>query len=302
MVAMTIALYLAVRYWMEALFISVNIKPTIFANDYNIAVLNDEALFTISIKNDFIINTNFIINIYANGNIINTRTLNVKPQNTDILVLSQKLMHIGEWVLEVRDNSGNFLNSYSFIVVANRDEALIQIHQLGIIQETRNQMITGEWVQIGTLFIALLGLVGGVPAIKRYFGPKPDLRVESIKAYFTQSKAKDNLNGKIVGRSDYIGLHFVIKNHGSIMATGAKCIWTLNRKDNSLQVMDSYRTYPKFDENIGMVGSGSIVQRDATDILVYSMVQHEIQIKLSCAERDFNIFKRPIHIEGIPSD
>jgi hypothetical protein len=161
------------------------------------------------------------------------------------------------------------------------------------------------WINLlGTTIPAWIGLVGGIPMIYRRIKERrekrPDLRVERIKGFFMRTVAVNKLDENTVSRVVYIGLSFAFKNYGNLMATNARCIWVLSRKDNGLQVIDS-KVASQFKEDLSMVGSGSTVERSAFEIMVDSKILYEMQIKLSCSEKDFDTVRMPLQIEGIPT-
>lgn len=85
---LTIVFRSRLRLAMIAPPISVTIKPMIFSTDYNVAILNDEALFNVSL-NKPLFDMKINITIYTNDKIINTQTLTIKTGNSTIIFMTR---------------------------------------------------------------------------------------------------------------------------------------------------------------------------------------------------------------------
>ena len=123
-----------------------------------------------------------------------------------------------------------------------------------------------------TTIIAVLGLLGGIPAIKKYYELKPNLKIKNITYH-------PNV------------LYIDIKNDSNHVATDVKCRWIIVESDTDIQIVHSGMA--GMTEQVGYIGPNLIVEFMAP---CYASTKHDLDIiiGLSCSEKDFKYDRYPL--------
>jgi hypothetical protein len=145
--------------------VNAEVKVKMYAPQQNIGVLNDEALFSVFIRNDLSLNKTIEVIIEADGSVVNNTTITVEANTSKNTTITQKLVSLGKWRINVIDENDKSIGSYSFLVVLNEGEANVRINQWNDIQFSKN-------LSIISLILASISLVIQFFSIKSTRRPK----------------------------------------------------------------------------------------------------------------------------------
>lgn len=143
-VAATLIAFAAVAGYVYGIFgaaasaTNAEISPVIFAPDKNIGVLNQVANFTILITNPSELSQSGLVEIVANGRILNSTRFSAIAGRMTTITLSRELNETGEWSVAV-EVGNNLIRSYTFDVKLNVDDATLSV-QTKDIQQTQESL------------------------------------------------------------------------------------------------------------------------------------------------------------------
>lgn len=143
LIAVTVAVAIAVAAWMGALNIGfmdsntkIEIDPQIYSANYNFGVLNEDAIFDISIEN--CVNKSRVFNVIVSVGEHETfnETIEIMGLATKNLKINQKLLFSGLWTIAIFEEN-KIVDGYSFVTLANNAEANLKITQMDNIKINR---------------------------------------------------------------------------------------------------------------------------------------------------------------------
>lgn len=132
------------------------IDPGIYAPNHNIGVLNEEAVFNIVIKNNLNHTTEVTVIVGEEDDVLVNKTVNMEPESSRDLSLTQKLISTGLWTIRVLDEHERVVESYSFVSVINDVEADMKINQRHDIQFNKNLAILATTISALSLFVSMV--------------------------------------------------------------------------------------------------------------------------------------------------
>jgi hypothetical protein len=165
LVAILIVAVSAVGYWMLGVGVpslEVNIDPRIYSANNNIGVLNEEATFRVSLKNNGDYTRETTINITAEDSTLVNTTVNVDPKSGKNQTITQKLIYPGTWIIRVLSEDQETLDSYSFITVTNSIDADMQINALSNVQDIKNSSTVSNIIALLSLGVSIAALTVSV--------------------------------------------------------------------------------------------------------------------------------------------
>jgi len=127
-----------------------------------------------------------------------------------------------------------------------------------------------EWIRFVIAICAIIGLFGGIPAIKKWVvektKSKPKFSVEYVKAIHTET-ALDHLK-------------ILIRNVGNELATGVTCQWVVYRSDTKEHHDDSHRRI----EDVGYLAPDTPIIYDCAVHCLDPSCDYRIKLRISCRE------------------
>lgn len=148
--------------------LEVDVNPRIYDPKNNIGVLNEEAVFDISIRNYANFSKTISVVVNDEDHVLVNKTFAVEPESTQNKNITQKLISTGLWTVKVVDLSskyGPLIESYSFVSVINKAEADVKINQHNEIQFNKTLSITAIVIAVLSL---IANVVLGIYARKQY--------------------------------------------------------------------------------------------------------------------------------------
>jgi hypothetical protein len=161
LIAVTVAVSVTVAAWMGSLtftFMSstkIEIEPQIYSVTHNFGVLNEDAIFDISIENRANKSRTFNIIVSANENEIFNETVEIMSGAKRNLSIYQKLLFSGLWKIAIFEGN-KFVDGYSFVTLTNTVEADLKINQNNNINLSNTLAIISMVVSISVLVLHLV--------------------------------------------------------------------------------------------------------------------------------------------------
>ena len=93
----------------------VTIHPKIYSPNHNIGVLNEVAVFNVTVENRANTDKRLRLIISGGGFTFKNETFVVKAANTTTYSIKFKLLYPGTWTVKVTDTRGNILEGYSSV-------------------------------------------------------------------------------------------------------------------------------------------------------------------------------------------
>jgi hypothetical protein len=108
----------------------INISPTIYSPQKNIAILNDQADFNVTVAN--YTNESIVakVSIIADDRNVYNCSFDVSNGTIFSKIIYQRLYYTGLWIVTATSNDTRLGSAYSFMTVTNVDEANSQINAL----------------------------------------------------------------------------------------------------------------------------------------------------------------------------
>lgn len=172
MVAISIVATIGVAYFFLGLTslvpsLEVNIDPRIYSVNSNIGVLNEEATFRVSLKNNGNYTREITTTIAAEDSVLVNTTVDVDPESAKNQTITQKLIYPGTWIIRVFSEDHETLDSYSFITVTNSIDADMQINALSNVQDIKNSSIFSNIIALSSLAVSIAALTVSVLHIRQ---------------------------------------------------------------------------------------------------------------------------------------
>lgn len=136
LIVVVIAVGIAVAAWMGALTFTFmardlesRVDVRIYSTENNIGVLNEDAIFNVTVKN--YVNKTRTINIVigADEDVAYNETVIIEPFSSKSVIISQRLVFLGPWKIELTEGE-KIIGGYSFVTELNKAEAEMRITQL----------------------------------------------------------------------------------------------------------------------------------------------------------------------------
>ena len=159
LIAVTVAVSIAVAAFMGALTITfstgIEINPQIYSVDYNFGVLNENAVFDISIENSLNESRKFNIVVSAEENEVYSEPIEIIGLEKRNIIINQKLLFSGLWTIKIFEEN-KIIDSYSFVTLINKAEADLKITQMDNINFNNNLSSISLIVSVSTLILGIL--------------------------------------------------------------------------------------------------------------------------------------------------
>jgi hypothetical protein len=140
----------------------INISPTIYSPQNNIAILNEAASFNVTVFN--YTNDSLVVKLSVIGddNLLHNESLNVSNQSIINMILREKISYSGLWLVTASSNNTRIGSTYSFQTVTNAEEANTQINSLS---NLTNQQNSTDWSNTLALLAIISNMIIGVIAL-----------------------------------------------------------------------------------------------------------------------------------------
>ena len=228
LIALVVSLSIATVAFMGFLVVK-NLESRIDAGIYsaenNIAVLNENGVFDIFLKNYANRTRAICIVIGAGEHVSYNETVTIEPLSFMNVNIIQRLDVLGTWTIELYEDK-EVVGGYSFATELNEAEAEMRITQLDNMRFQNTQLII-------TTLLAILGAIGGIPQIIHWIKPKPHLKITIARI-------------EKIPNEDKIKLHLEIENEAK---------WWRRNSDAAYVVAEWY----VMDKNHEQWGSASNV-------------------------------------------
>lgn len=129
----------------------VSMHAGIYAPNYNIGIINENTIIDVSITNNQNMSKIYTINLITYS-YLNNYTLFVNASSWNSTQLTEKLFQTGLWIIEVINPEGKRVESYSFNVYGNIDEAKYMMNRF-------NFSTTSQDNAQSSLSLSLLGVI-----------------------------------------------------------------------------------------------------------------------------------------------
>jgi hypothetical protein len=159
LIGITVLTSIAVAVWMggmtvdivESNIVTSKITPNIFSKSNNIAVLNETGIFNIQIQNNADSPKNVSIQVVSPEGKIDSKEIELEPKSVHYEIVNENLTISGLWNISVLSDS-QVLDSYSFLTLTNRADALMQI-------SAQNNLQGGNDIAAQSNMFAMLSLL-----------------------------------------------------------------------------------------------------------------------------------------------
>ena len=106
----------------------INISPTIYSPQNNIAILNELAIFNVTIYNYADDTLVVKLSVIGDDNLVYNESFNISNQSVRTMIVSEKISYSGLWLVTAASNDTRMGSTYSFQAVTNAEEANGQIN------------------------------------------------------------------------------------------------------------------------------------------------------------------------------
>ena len=159
LIAVTVTVAIAVAAWMSSLTIGVptkiEIHSQIYSADHNIGVLNENAIFDISIENAVKETREFNILVSAEENEVYNETVELIGLEKRNIIINQKLLFTGLWTIKIFEEN-KIVDGYSFVTMTNDVEAELEITEIDKINFNNNLLTISLIVLVFTLILGIV--------------------------------------------------------------------------------------------------------------------------------------------------
>ena len=133
LIIVTIIVAITVAVWLGSLTIEnptkINIHSQIYSTNHNVGVLNEHAIFDISIENNLNETRRFNIVVSAEENEVYSETVELFGLEKRKIVINQRLLFTGRWTIKIFEEN-KIMDQYSFVTLPNDVEAEFEITQI----------------------------------------------------------------------------------------------------------------------------------------------------------------------------
>ena len=159
LITVTIIVAITVAVWLGSLTIEnptkINIHSQIYSTNHNVGVLNEHAIFDISIENNLNETRRFNIVVSAEENEVYSETIELVRLEKRKIVINQRLLFTGPWTIKIFEEN-KIMDQYSFVTLPNDVEAELKITQID-----HNNFINHSLINI-LIFLFFFIIVGTV--------------------------------------------------------------------------------------------------------------------------------------------
>lgn len=146
--------------------LTVEVEARIYSANHNIGVLNEEAVFVISIRNDANSTRKINVVIEADEHVPYNKTIVIEPVSSTNFTITQKLLFLGSWYIQFFEDREVFdgkdreiAGGYSFITVVNEAEAEMKITQLDNMKLDRTLSISAIIISIAAATSSIVNVL-----------------------------------------------------------------------------------------------------------------------------------------------
>lgn len=140
----------------------INISPSIYSPQNNIAVLNELASFNVTVFNYTNETLDVKVSVIGDDNLLYNESFNVSHQSVNTKIVYEKLSYTGLWLVTASSNNTRMGSTYSFQTLTNAEEANAQISALS---NVTNQQNSTNWSNTLTLLAIVSNTIIGVAAL-----------------------------------------------------------------------------------------------------------------------------------------
>jgi len=190
LIIVTIIVAITVAVWLGSLTFEdptkMNIHPQIYSAKHDIGVLNEYAIFDISIENNLKENRKFIIVLSAEENDVYIETVELIGLEKRNIVINQRLLLTGLWTIRILEEN-KIMEQYSFVTLPNDVEAELEITQIDQTNFNNNLLANILIVLVSLIIIGLVlfwffkvrhkSLKNEIKKAIHYFSPSIRIRV-----------------------------------------------------------------------------------------------------------------------------
>ncbi len=158
LIAVTIIVAITVAVWLGSLTIEdptkINIHSQIYSTNHDVGVLNEYAIFDISIGNNLNENRRFNIVVGADENEVYSETVELVGLEKRNIVINQRLLFTGLWTIKIFEEN-KIMDQYTFVTLTNDVEAELEITRIDQTNFINNLLIN---ILIVLVFFIIVGI------------------------------------------------------------------------------------------------------------------------------------------------
>lgn len=159
LIVVTIIVGITVAVWLGSLTFEdptkINIHQQIYSAKHNVGILNEYAIFEISIENNLEENRKFVIVVSAEENDVYSETVELVGLEKRNIVINQKLFLTGLWTLKIFEEN-KIMDQYSFVTLSNDVEAELEITQIDQNNFNKNLLTNILIVLVALLIVGIV--------------------------------------------------------------------------------------------------------------------------------------------------
>ena len=140
----------------------VNISPSIYSPQSNIAILNEAASFNVTVCNYTNDSLDVKLSVIGDDNLLYNETFNVPNQSINNMMVRETLCYSGLWLVTASSNDTRIRATYSFVTLTNVEEANAQI---SLVSNSVNQQNSINWSNTLALLAIVSNTIIGVVAL-----------------------------------------------------------------------------------------------------------------------------------------
>jgi hypothetical protein len=158
LILITVIVSISIAVWVGSLSFGesteINFHAQIYSTNHDIGILNEQAIFDISIENMLNTSRKFSIFVSADERKVYEETIELIELEKRNVVVNQKLRFIGLWTIEIFEENKIWYN-YSFTTLANEEEAELDINRIDKIESTNNLLSNLGIVIVSALIVGI---------------------------------------------------------------------------------------------------------------------------------------------------
>jgi hypothetical protein len=116
----------------------INISPTIFSPQNNLAILNEAASFNFTVWNFYNDSLDVKLSVIGDDNLLYNESFNVPSQSMSSMIVRKTLCYSGLWLVTASTNDTTIGATYSFQTLTNAQEAYEKINYLANVANQQN--------------------------------------------------------------------------------------------------------------------------------------------------------------------
>lgn len=155
LIVVTIIVAITVAVWLGSLTFEdptkINIHQQIYSAKHDVGILNEYAIFEISIENNLEETRKFVIVVSAEENDVYSETVELVGFEKRNIVINQRLFLTGLWTLKIFEEN-KIMDQYSFVTLSNDVEAELEITQIDQ-NNFNNNLLTNILIVLVALLI-----------------------------------------------------------------------------------------------------------------------------------------------------